>query len=165
MVEDSGSHALEALFRALVGPNPPASAAWRRYVWLAAENYARDRDRRLKREPAVSRQGTFLPMQGEAGRNGDGDAWAGHAEFALRLLEDLGRPQTLSSNLTDRIDLETALAEQSAVEVRLLTGKYVEGLSAEELGTREGIRANAVRIRLTRIKQRLRQRLDRGSAV
>lgn len=165
VVEDSGSHAMEALLRALAGPRPPAAAAWRRYVRQAAENYARDRDRRLKREPAVGRQGTYLPAQGKNGRHGEGDTepWAGHAEFARRLLEDLGRPQSLSSNVTDRVDLERALTDLSRLEVRLLVGKYIEGLSAEELGAREGIGANAVHIRLTRIKQRLRHSLGESS--
>lgn len=59
------------------------------------------------------------------------------------------------------LDLARALARLSNNERRLLSLKFVGGLSSDEIGDALGVSANAVRHRLMRLLYRLREELDR----
>ena len=57
--------------------------------------------------------------------------------------------------------VEETLAELTETDRLLLMGKYVEGLDDNELARRVGVKPSAVRMRLTRAKQRARSIMKR----
>jgi RNA polymerase sigma-70 factor (ECF subfamily) len=92
---------------------------------------------------------------------------------------DVGRKQRRYAGLLDRFarwwglqaprcapetdplagQIETLLADLEPVERRLLEGKYLAGESVKELADQTGLSEKAVEGRLTRTRQRLRERL------
>ncbi len=54
--------------------------------------------------------------------------------------------------------VETMLADLDGIERRLIEGKYLAGESVKELAAQTGLTEKAVEARLTRLRQRLRER-------
>jgi DNA-directed RNA polymerase specialized sigma24 family protein len=63
------------------------------------------------------------------------------------------------------LDLRRALADTSPACRRLLTFKYLEGLSLEEIGRQEGIGAGVVQSRLHACREGLRRRFRPGATT
>lgn len=63
------------------------------------------------------------------------------------------------ASIVDRIDLGNALATLDPRDRELLALRYLAGLDSAEIGRAVGMSANAVRVRMTRARERLRQEL------
>jgi RNA polymerase sigma factor (sigma-70 family) len=80
------------------------------------------------------------------------------------LLERFGRWWKFRANETGQADdplagqVEALLAELDPAERRLIEGKYLEGESVKELAIHSGLTEKAVEARLSRLRQRLRER-------
>jgi RNA polymerase sigma-70 factor (ECF subfamily) len=79
-------------------------------------------------------------------------------------LRHLFRHQPAASPGIDpaRVDLQSALSSLSADDRRLLALRHVAGLSSKEIGELLHISPTAVRMRLTRLHERLRRELRDG---
>ena len=71
---------------------------------------------------------------------------------------DEGTPSA-DASIVERIDLGNALATLDPRDRELLALRYLAGLDSAEIGRAVGMRATAVRVRLTRARERLRQEL------
>lgn len=147
LVEDAASEAMGALFGAVTAPNPPDQVVWDQYVRVAARNYARRVDQRLKKSQPAGQAGSAVAHHDDSSGSG------GAAELEAAL-QDLGRAG-ISTLVAGAVNYDQLVDQLPPGERVMVVGKYVDGLSTAELAAAHGVTEKAVENRLRHGRQRL----------